>query len=56
MITLLMLFVLVTLIAFMVAVITGLVAIAPALLVIVAFVFLDAMLFKLVFRRKKKEK
>lgn len=56
MLTLLLVFVVLMVAVFLIAVITGLIAVSPAILVIVAFVALDVLVFKLIFGKKKKEK
>lgn len=55
MITLLVIFFIFMLIGFGVAIITGIIAVSPAVLVVLALVTLDVLMFKLIFKRKKKE-
>lgn len=56
MLTVLVLFCVLLVIAFVVAVITGLIAISPILLVVIGLPLIDILIFKLIFGKKKKKK
>ena len=53
MVTVLLIFLLMLVIGFALAILTGLVAIFPVTLSILAFIALDVILFKWIFKRKK---
>lgn len=56
MVTLLVIFLLFIVIGLFVALITGIIAISPALLVVLALLAIDVLFFKWIFRKRKKEK
>lgn len=54
MITLLLMFAMLVVVLFALAVLTGIIAVSPVVLVVVAFIALDVLVFKCIFKKKDK--